>query len=422
MNAHWQFHELARKSVLDIKLRKSRGVRVTSKVHGLIRNGDASRDLARWSEAAAAYQAALATDPSLGHIWVQYGHALLEGGDAGAAAMAYAKACIFSPEDPDAHLHAARLQRRLGAPEEAARGYRQVLALTPQNDEARGALEEIDGGRPPPNQGDPAQRVPRLPPGMSLAETQARLDQMRWHHSIDFGGGLVSKAMASPEFIKLTGAALYEGLTLRGRSLLDIGAWNGAYSFEAKWRGAERVVATDKIAWAWPYNGRETFDIGLQLTGLDIEAVEIDVPEIRPERLGRFDVVLFAGVFYHLIDAIERTRQISECAEHLLILETHHDALDYARPAMVFYPGATLGGDSTNWWGPNPQCLYELLSELGFAVIHYRDAPHFGDGTRGVYHAYRTPESMARLGVGGPASGWVSLADPAAREALFRPR
>jgi len=37
----------------------------------------------------------------------------------------------------------------------------------------------------------------------------------------------------------------------------------------------------------------------------------------------------------------------------LLILETHVDLLDHRRAAMAFYPGGELGGDVTNWWGPN---------------------------------------------------------------------
>jgi tRNA (mo5U34)-methyltransferase len=158
------------------------------------------------------------------------------------------------------------------------------------------------------------------------------------------------------------------------------------------------------------------------LTGLDVEAREIDVPDITPETVGMFDVVLFSGVFYHLIDPIHLTRQISTCARHALVLETHQDGFGAARPAMIFYPGTTLAGDPTNWWGPNPPCVYELLKEFGFAEILYRDAPHAPPMNRGSYQAFRNKASMAAMGVADIKAPWISLSDPNNRKTLFAPR
>ena len=37
--------------------------------------------------------------------------------------------------------------------------------------------------------------------------------------------------------------------SLAGQSVLDIGAWDGFFSFEAERRGASRVVAADHYSW-----------------------------------------------------------------------------------------------------------------------------------------------------------------------------
>jgi tRNA (mo5U34)-methyltransferase len=53
-------------------------------------------------------------------------------------------------------------------------------------------------------------------------------------------------------------------------------------------------------------------------------------------------------------------------------VETHVDALDYPRPAMVFYPGTTLAGDPTNYWGPNPAAVEAMLLEVGYRSVQSR--------------------------------------------------
>ncbi len=261
----------------------------------------------------------------------------------------------------------------------------------------------------------------------SPVEIQAVIDQYFWWHSIDFGNGIISKGQASLDMIKDIGGALTDGLDWRGKSLLDVGAWNGAYSIMAKQKGAGRVVGSDYFVWTHPeFKGRETFDIAVELTGLDIARLECDLPHITPDNVGKFDAVLFSGVFYHLLDPIGLTRSISECASHVFIMETHQDCLDCARPGMIMYPGISLNNDPTNWWGPNPQCVYELLKEFGFDLIFYQDTPSAWNDpktsafrSRGVYHAFRSAESLILWGGGNPA--WLNLNEQSVRNEVFKP-
>jgi len=258
--------------------------------------------------------------------------------------------------------------------------------------------------------------LPHLPEGMTLVEAQAKLDTLYFHHGMEFGGGLVATSSAPADYVKRYADAFFSAVDLSGRSVLDIGAWTGAYSFEAKRRGANRVVASDHYIWSHPYfRGREAFDFAHALTGLEIDVLDIDIPDITPNAVGMFDVVLFAGVFYHLIDAVERTRQISQCAKHLLILETHEDGYDIPRPSMIYYPEGTLNGDASNFWGPNPQCVYELLREFGFADIWYCKPPN--QPNRGIYHAFWSVECREEMGWTGGTHD--SLSDPAVRARLF---
>lgn len=215
------------------------------------------------------------------------------------------------------------------------------------------------------------------------------VSQRKWFHSIDLGGGIVTPGSKSPAIHAVEYAAFFDPVDLNGRSVLDIGAWNGAYSFEAKRRGATRVLATDHYAWNHPdICGRDGFELARSVLGLDVESMDIDVPELTPERVGTFDVVMFLGVFYHLFDPIAGLERAAKLTREVLIVESHTDALDIDRPAMIMYPGRELADDPTNWWGPNPACMTALLKQFGFAKVDSAWV-HKG-GYRAVYHAWRT--------------------------------
>jgi tRNA (mo5U34)-methyltransferase len=215
-----------------------------------------------------------------------------------------------------------------------------------------------------------------------------RVRQLPWFHSIDLGHGIVTPGTKSPAIHRAECAAIFDPVALSGRSAIDIGAWNGAYSFEAKRRGAARVLATDHYAWNHPLlRGRGGFELARSVLNVDVEVKDIDIPYLTPDSVGTFDVVLLLGVFYHLLDPIAALQQVAKLAREVLIVETHTDALEIRRPAMIMYPGEELDNDGTNWWGPNPACMVALLRQCGFAKV---DAAWSNVGYRSVYHAWRT--------------------------------
>ena len=127
------------------------------------------------------------------------------------------------------------------------------------------------------------------------------------------------------------------------------------------------------------------FDIAHAALNSKVEAVLIPVEEMSPAKLGMFDLVLFLGVLYHSPDPLRYLRIVRSLCKYQLILETHVDALDYPRPAMVFYPGAILNHDPSNFWGPNPQAVEAMLLEVGFSRVETQCT--YG-GSRLVVHAF----------------------------------
>ncbi len=196
----------------------------------------------------------------------------------------------------------------------------------------------------------------------SLKHEIARVD---WYHKMDLGEGITTPGLVdclSPEQLEIG--------RLDGLTVLDIGAWDGAYSFMAERLGAKRVLATDLVVWSEGWKTRNAgFKLARRVLKSQVEDMTIDVMDLSPSHPGVFDVVLFLGVLYHLRHPLLALERIFSVVGKQLILETHIDLSDLTRPAMVFYPGTELAGDPTNWWGPNPLAVEAMLKSVGFRAV-----------------------------------------------------
>ncbi len=229
---------------------------------------------------------------------------------------------------------------------------------------------------------------------MPSADLQSRVEAIRWYHTIDLGAGIVTRGVDDSP-VRLARARFPE--SLRGLTVLDIGAWDGFFSFECERRGAARVVAADHFSWHGPGWGTKAgFSLARETLGSRVEDIDIDVMDLSPDRVGTFDVVLFLGVLYHLRHPFLALERVASVTRGLLILETVVDLVGFNRPAMAFYPGRELNNDPTNWWAPNVSAVHGMLTNLGFhdvATMTQLPNPAYR-AARAAYHQLRGKNTM----------------------------
>jgi len=263
---------------------------------------------------------------------------------------------------------------------------------------------------------------------------QERVDAVAfWWHSIDLGGGVQTAGRKSAGTLRdeLKALALPD---LTGKSVLDIGGWDGFFAFEAERRGAARVGVVDHYMWAmdvpgqqayWrrcmaegieprPYHetefwhpdtlpGKRGFDVAREALGSRVEAFAVDFMTCDLEALGSWDVVLYLGVLYHMEDPLRALRRVAAVTRELAVVETEAIVLPGLEHEALwrFFPGAELNGDVSNWWAPNRTALLGALRAAGFASAtgvsgppaglaeapggphHYRLTAHGADGAAG---------------------------------------
>jgi tRNA (mo5U34)-methyltransferase len=188
-----------------------------------------------------------------------------------------------------------------------------------------------------------------------------------WYHTIDVGHGIVTPGEKKCDDFDNLGLP-----DLQGKTVLDIGCWDGFYSFECEKRGASRVLATDHFV--WEKFGNNGFLAAREALGSKIEHKDIDVMDISPETVGTWDIVLFLGVLYHLQSPMLALEKLSRITKSLLVVESHvvNIPLYNDVPLAAFYETDELNTDPTNWWGPNLKCVIQMVRSSGFPNVEVK--------------------------------------------------
>jgi tRNA (mo5U34)-methyltransferase len=194
---------------------------------------------------------------------------------------------------------------------------------------------------------------------------------IQWWHSIELGAGIVTPGV-DPTPARLQQIRFPGDLT--NKTVLDIGAWDGFFSFEAERRGARRVLATDSFCWGrGGWGTKAGFELARRTLHSRVEDLDVDPLDLAPQKIGTFDLVLFLGVLYHMRHPLLALERVASVTRGQLILQTQVDLVAVPRPAIAFYEGSECNNDPTNWCGPNPAAVMAMLRSVGFRDLRIVD-------------------------------------------------
>jgi tRNA (mo5U34)-methyltransferase len=233
--------------------------------------------------------------------------------------------------------------------------------------------------------------------------SQADVNALGWYHTIDLGGGIVTPGQS--DTTPLDGDRFPD---VKGKTVLDIGAWDGYYSFEAEKRGASRIVALDHYVWCIDFGarteywnsckeqgiipdldrdevdfwhpdapGKRGFDFAREALDSSVEDVVADFMTIDLESLGSFDVVFYLGVLYHVREPFLALRRLRETTREVAVVETVAVAVEHHtdQPLLAFYAGDDLSADYGNWFAPSEKALHNMLRAAGFSRVETKAGP-----------------------------------------------
>jgi tRNA (mo5U34)-methyltransferase len=191
---------------------------------------------------------------------------------------------------------------------------------------------------------------------------------LSWVHSIDLGQGLVTPGQwgkPSPLIMKA-----FDDMDFSGKKVLDVGCWDGLWSFEAEKRGAASVYATDDISQR-SHKEQSTFLLAHKALRSKVSyhpnISVYDIENIGPQD---FDIVLFCGVYYHLrhpLLALAKLRRMMKRGGMILV---EGDVLyGPSEPYAKYFYGASRVGDPSVWWVPTISCLRQWVESSYLEIL-----------------------------------------------------
>ncbi len=198
-------------------------------------------------------------------------------------------------------------------------------------------------------------------------QAQAEIDQIRWFHEFDFGNGL--KAV-SPEpdvedhrriwrFIEQQ----MDKVDFSGKSVIDVGCFDGQFSFLSERLGAKSVLAADDFSQNW--SDSRGLHLAKKLLQSSVEINDhlsiYDTGSLKRT----FDVILCFGVYYHLLDPFHAFAQLRHVchADSVVLLEG--DIWVGEQEPLVKYE---LGQSTHPTFLPTMQTMESLLNAAFFRV------------------------------------------------------
>jgi len=245
--------------------------------------------------------------------------------------------------------------------------YRRILAISPHHELANARLSVLHSV----NSSTDYSKLP-------FSDLAQALRKYAFYHVIPLAKHIPTPGCLGYQPIQGLVHGCLDTVDFKQRSVLDIGCRDGLFSFEAENRGAAQVLGIDNDL------SKPATEFLIPFLKSKVTMRELNLFDLKPEVHGTFDIIIFAGVLYHLrypFWALQVIRNVLK-PDGILILETAiwQGQEDHA---MLYCPvGKESPYEPTSVTFFNAKGLRDSLASLGFSISAVRSFPATHTGVR----------------------------------------
>lgn len=199
---------------------------------------------------------------------------------------------------------------------------------------------------------------------MDENQIKEELKKYNFYHIINLTENISTPGWADAVHIQEVPLRALRSLDFKNKRVLDIGCRDGLFCFEAEKLGAEEVIGIDNNLSL----GAANFLIPYFQS--KVKMYELNVLDLKPETFGKFDVIVFAGVLYHLRYPFWSLKLIKDVLAEggKIIIETAV-FMDENKRAILFCPiGDESPYEPTSCTFFNLKGLSDTLSTLDLVI------------------------------------------------------
>ena len=188
---------------------------------------------------------------------------------------------------------------------------------------------------------------------------------LSFFHKVKLNNGDYTPGLVDIE--QLRGLYQFDSISFENKSVLDVGCWDGYFSFESEKKGANEVISLDNPNYRW--GGMGGYDFLHNYYSSKAKFVTGNVYKLKDSLNDKkFDIVLCYGVLYHLSDPLLALKNLFEVCSDSLILEGIF--YDSKNKSMEFID-LGFANDKSNIYTISSGYINYISNIYGFKAVNY---------------------------------------------------
>lgn len=200
-----------------------------------------------------------------------------------------------------------------------------------------------------------------------MGEVFMKKTKVRWNHSFP---AFKIKGQQPIDVQRFVATLIPTDLT--GKTVLDLGAWDGYFSFLCAQYNADVVVALDSMQGeikdfkGGPRTLYTKYNAVAYQSKLNVHFIPMDALDIDKIKMN-FDIILCFGLYYHVSDPVGLFQKCYDKCNEMLLVEGF--VTDSEETTIYLYDEKELKNDPTNYWGFTTNALIKMLKRIGFKKV-----------------------------------------------------
>jgi tRNA (mo5U34)-methyltransferase len=207
---------------------------------------------------------------------------------------------------------------------------------------------------------------------MNIEQIKEKADKIKWQHVLELKAddGQIYTTKGQPNRCSIDTANNYLGIPqdLSNKTVLDIGAWDGYFSFLSESRGA-KVKAIDRLQNYSKNPQAQGFFLAKEILKSNVDYEIIDLETFAEKTNQQFDIVYSFGIMYHVEEPVKHIHALSKVTKEFALIETAISQLQTEGNIWEFKH--KFFGDPYNFWYPTVQGLESVLLYAGFNKVEF---------------------------------------------------